>query len=110
MLIGSAMLSATFNLVTRVRLPLIFGTLKDGSLQINTLALNNCFSYRNIFQNGVNALSKMVLKKPGFCQKTQNFVYFGPYDFVQISPACGPNMYQIMYGETFNFQCQHLQR
>ena len=57
-----------------------------------TPTLNDCFSYRNIFQNGVNALSKMVLKTR-FCQKAQNFVQFGPYDFVQISPACGPNTY-----------------
>ena len=42
-----------------------------------------------------------------FCQKAQNFVYFGPYDFVQISPACSPNAYQIMYGETLEFQCHH---
>ena len=26
----------------------------------NSSALNNCFSYRNVFQNGVNALSKCV--------------------------------------------------
>ena len=45
-----------------------------------------------------------------FCQKVQNFVYFGSYDFVQISPACGPNTYQTMYGETVDFQCQHQQR
>ena len=25
---------------------------------------------------------------------------------MQISPAFGPNTYQIMYGETFDFQCQ----
>ena len=31
------------------------------------------------------------------------------YDFVQISPACGPNTYQIMYGETLDFQCQRQQ-
>ena len=43
---------------------------------------------------------------PIWCQKAQNFVYFAPYDFVQISPACGPNTYQMMYGETLNFQCQ----
>ena len=30
-----------------------------------------------------------------FGQKAQNFVYFGPYDFVQISPACGPNTYHL---------------
>ena len=37
-----------------------------------------------------------------FCQKAQNFVFFEPYDFVQISPVCGPNTYQIMYGETLD--------
>ena len=35
-----------------------------------------------------------------FSQKAQNFVWFGPYDFVQISPAYGPNTYQIMNAET----------
>ena len=44
-----------------------------------------------------------------FCQKAQNFVWFGPYDFVQISPACGPNTYQIMYVEALDFQCQNQQ-
>ena len=42
-----------------------------------------------------------------FCQTAQNFVRlfvkFGLYNFVQISPACGPNTYQIMYGETLDF-------
>ena len=38
-----------------------------------------------------------------FCQKAQNFVWFGKYDFVQILLAYGPNTYQIMYGETFDF-------
>ena len=38
-----------------------------------------------------------------FCQKAQNFVLFGPYDSVQISPACGANTYQMMCGETFAF-------
>ena len=38
----------------------IFGTLKDGSLLINTLASNICFSYRNMIQNGVDALSKIA--------------------------------------------------
>ena len=42
------------------RITVIFGTLKDGSLLINTLASNTCFSYRNIFQNGVDALPKIV--------------------------------------------------
>ena len=34
-----------------------------------------------------------------FCQKAQNFVYFIEYNFVYISPACGPNTYQIMFGD-----------
>ena len=38
------------------RTTVIFVTQKDGSLQINSLASNNCFSYRNVFQKGVNAL------------------------------------------------------
>ena len=38
--------------------------------------------------------------------KSSKFVYLVPYDFVQISPACGPNIDQIMYGETLNFQRQ----
>ena len=41
-----------------------------------------------------------------FCQKAQNFAYFVPYDFVQISPACSLNTYQIMYGKTLDFLCQ----
>ena len=40
------------------RITVIFGTLNGGSLLINTLASNICFSYRNMFQNGVDALSK----------------------------------------------------
>ena len=42
-----------------------------------------------------------------FYQKDQNFVQFRPYDFDQILPACGPNTYHIMYGETSDFQRQH---
>ena len=30
-----------------------------------------------------------------FCQKVPNFVYFEPFDFVKISPACGPKTYQF---------------
>ena len=67
---------------------------------LNWLASNCYFSYRNVFQNGVNPLSKMVNH---FYQKDQNFVKFGPYDFDQILLACGPNTDQIMYGETLDF-------
>ena len=52
------------------RIIVIFGTLKDGSLLINTLASTICFSYRNIFQNGVDALQKIV---DAFLSKSSNF-------------------------------------
>ena len=70
-------------------------------MMVFNLASNNCFSHRNVFQNGVNNLSNF------FCQKPQKFVKFGSGDVVQILPACGPNTYQIMYGETLDFQGQH---
>ena len=38
----------------------------------------------------------------------QNFVEFGPYEFVQISPACGPDTYQVMYGEILVFRLFNL--
>ena len=50
---------------------------------------------------------KMVLKKPDLIVKKLKICLFGPYDFVQISPACGPNVYQQMYGETLDLQRQH---
>ena len=52
------------------RITVIFGTLKDGRLLINTLASNICFSYRNMFQNGVDALSKIV---DAFLSKSSTF-------------------------------------
>ena len=42
------------------RITVIFGTLKIGSLLINTLVSSISFSYKNMFQNGVDALSKIV--------------------------------------------------
>ena len=38
-----------------------------------------------------------------FGQTAQNFVYFRTYDFVQFTPACGPNTYQRMYEEILEF-------
>ena len=52
------------------RITVIFGTLKDGSLLIYTLASKICFSYRNTFQNGVDALSKIV---DAFLSKSAKF-------------------------------------
>ena len=82
-------------IVTRVGL----GTMKDDSLSINTLASNNSLCHRDVFQNGVKTFSKMVNH---FLPKSTKFRKFLPYNFfLQISPACRPNAYQIMYGETF---------
>ena len=52
------------------RITVIFGTLKDGSLLINTLPSNICFSYSNVFQNGVDALSKIA---DAFLSKSSKF-------------------------------------
>ena len=59
-----------FNIGFTWRITVIFGTLKDGSLLINTLASNICFGYRNMFQNGVDALSKIV---DAFLSKSSKF-------------------------------------
>ena len=32
------------------------------------------------------------------------FQYFGPFDFVQISLACGTNIFKGMYGKTLDFR------
>ena len=39
---------------------IIFGTMKDDSLPINTLTSSYCFRHRKVFQNGANSFSKMV--------------------------------------------------
>ena len=45
-----------FKIGCTCRITVIFGTLQDVSLLINTLVSNISFSYRNMFQNGVDAL------------------------------------------------------
>ena len=52
------------------RITVIFGTVKDGSLLINALASNIYFGYRNMFQNGFDALSKIV---DAFLSKSSKF-------------------------------------
>ena len=42
----------------------------------------------------------MFFKTRFFVKKAQNSVHFAQYGLVQISEACGPDMYQIMHGET----------
>ena len=55
-----------FKLGFTCRIAVNFGTLKDGSLLINTLASNICFIYRNMF----DALSKIV---DAFLSKSSKF-------------------------------------
>ena len=71
----------------------IFGITKDGSLVLTTLASWNCFTCRNIFQNGANDMSECLTCETAFCKKAQNYVKFGSSDFDQISPACGKHSY-----------------
>ena len=52
---------------------IIFGTVKDSSLKINSLPSSNGCIYKNVLQNGVNSLSEMVLKNFGFCPKAQKY-------------------------------------
>ena len=52
----------------------IFGITKDGSLVLNTLASWNCFTCRNLFQNGANDMSECLTCETAFCKKAQNFV------------------------------------
>ena len=52
------------------RITVSFETLKDGSLLINTLGSNICFSYRNMFQNAVDVFSKIV---DAFLSKSSKF-------------------------------------
>ena len=66
-------------------------TNKDSNLKINNLPLNNSFSYRNVIQNSVNALSKMALKISFFLLKSSNLCALLTIQFL---PACGPNVWR----------------
>ena len=70
------------------------GTLKDSSLKNNCLALSNCFSYRNVFQNGINALSK----SSKFCVVVDHTVLF------KFHLPCATNFKEMHWRD---FQCQH---
>ena len=52
----------------------IFGITIDGSLLLNTIASWNCFTCRNLFQNGANDMSECLKCETAFCKKAQNFV------------------------------------
>ena len=49
--------------------------------------LTNCFSYRNVSQNAVNALSKMVFKNPVFYQTSSRFRALWPIQFCSNSTS-----------------------
>ena len=59
-----------------------FWNLKNSSLKINSLPLNDCFSHTNVLQNGVSALSKWFLKTHiFFLSKSLNFCSFRTIGF-----------------------------
>ena len=51
-----------------------FGITKDGSHVLNILTSWNCFTCRNLFQNGANDMSECLTCETAFCKKAQNFV------------------------------------
>ena len=51
----------------------ICGITKDGSFLLNTLASWNCFSCRNLFQNGANDMSECLTCETAFCKKSSKF-------------------------------------
>ena len=61
-MIGFAMFGASFNSVNLhlADYTVIFGALRYGSLQINSLELNNGFRCKNVFQSGVDVLTKII--------------------------------------------------
>ena len=92
------------------RITVIFGTLnmlKDGSLLINIYVSNNWFSNGNIFQNGVDGLSRI---DDAFLTKADFSFLFGLFDNVQISLACGINTYYRITNGISDFRCHQLQR
>ena len=60
--------------------------LKNGCLQIDSLAFNNCFSCINVFQMTSPPCQKWCKgARIFFVTKAHNFVNFAPHDFVQNS-------------------------
>ena len=71
----------------------IFGKTKDGSLELNTLASWNCFTFRNLFQNGANDMSEWLTSETAFVKKLKVLYSFDHPIFDQILPACGKHSY-----------------
>ena len=72
------------------QITVMFGTLEDGSLLIDSFASNNCHSCRHISQNGFAALLKLddtFFDK----KKNENIILFEITNNAQILLACGIN-------------------
>ena len=76
--------------------------------------------YRNVWNNSYFRIEQLFMSRKRLSKwrqrflkkayhilpKAQNIVYFVSYDFVQISPACDHNAYQIICGKILDFQSQ----
>ena len=80
-IVGFCHVFCIFELGYTCRITGIFGTLQDWNLLINILASSNCFSFRNIFQNGVDTKSNII--DVLFCQKA-HFSKFRSSENVQL--------------------------
>ena len=65
------------------------------------------FCYRNFFQNGINALSKMVFKNLVFVKKLKILCSLDNTILFKFHQHVVQNTYHLMYGKTLDFQCQH---
>ena len=107
-LVGSAMFGATFNLVTRGT-TIIFGTVKDNNLKINSSPIKYGCSYKKRLSKGRQFFVKNGFKDLGFCPKPQNCVHFLTTRFGS-NFASMRSKYISDNGETLEVQRQHLQR
>ena len=74
-----------------------FWKMEDGSLLTHILAWFNCFTNRNLFQNGYNDISKMVNMVNNFLSKSSKFCVLHIIRFFQISPTYGKHIYKWNY-------------
>ena len=73
--VRSSMFTASFYSGFMCRTTVIFQITKDGSLVLNPLASWNCFTCRNLFQNGANDKSEWLTCETAFCKKKFKVLY-----------------------------------
>ena len=82
---------------------MIFGTMKDDMIVVQHVQLI-LYNLTNVYVTETSSTMTSTLSQKMltiFCQKLNILcVYFAPFDFVHISPACVPN------GETLEFKNQ----